>query len=163
MIHDLHPMTMMMMMMVMMMKIVPLLCPIPVSLKRVLFCSGSLVAWLSAASCAARRARSYGESKTYGCSWSQQWMGFWMENPYKSRWFGVDDGQEKTLNWKWNLWNIWVFPKNRGKTPKYGWWKQWNTLFFNGWFWGIFGNIHLEVPLFFGNTQTPKGMTLQQK
>ena len=27
----------------------------------------------------------------------------------------------------------------------------------------IFGNIHLEVPLFFGNTQKPKGMSLQEK
>ena len=30
--------------------------------------------------------------------------------------------------------NILLFPKNSGVSPQHGWWKSWNTLFFNGWF-----------------------------
>ena len=40
-----------------------------------------------------------------------------------------------------------VEPKIGGK-PQNGWWKKWNTLFFNGWFGGktpIFGNIQIVV------------------
>ena len=38
------------------------------------------------------------------------------------------------------IWDGWVFPKNRGKTPQNGWWKSWKTFLK----WMIWGYHHLR-------------------
>ena len=78
-------------------------------------------------------------------------MGLWWFRMGFCRWFGCFQ------------------PKIGGKTPKYGWWKY--IMEHPILKWMIFGEKNpffwkhpfVEVPLFFGNTQKPKGMTLQQK